>query len=185
MAKRKKYDKDCWDLMEFITGTIRGRKVNGKGYYEFKKGYKKKDIKSIRRICPHWIIDEKKNRAVQAVRLIYDKNGRPTGNVYCAVCHAEFPLMPYTDPYRYVSEVEDTLALVNQIEYWDFYAGGSKENLKMFDALRKYLPRFAKVAGRVSKAYQHKDKMEQTIEAEKNGLGFKFHTGSWTETDQD
>lgn len=180
MAKRKKYDRETWDLMESVTMMIRPGKDDN-GNYRLKKGFKKKDVKRIRRQCPHWVLD-KKGRPVTAVKLLRDRNGNPTGEVQCRVCRAIFPLIPSSDPDEYVDAVEKTEELVNQIEYWDVYAGGSKENMKMFLALRQYLPRFVKVAGRVAKAYKNKDKMSATTEAAKHGAGFGFHTNQWIET---
>lgn len=180
MAKRKKYDRETWDLMESVTMMIRPGK-DDEGNYRLKKGFKKKDVKRIRRQCPHWVLD-KKGRPVTAVKLLRDDEGIPTGKVQCRVCKAVFPLVPSSDPKTYVASVSRVEALINQVEYWDVYAGGSKDNMKMFLALRQYLPRFVKVAGRVAKAYKNKDKLSATTEAAKHGSGFKFFTGQWIDT---
>lgn len=180
MAKRKNFARECWDLMETITSMVRPA-YDKKGNYKIKKGFKKKDIRSIRRKCPHWLIG-KHDKPTQAVRLIRNEDGTPTGMVECRFCHERFPLIPYEDQAKYDYICNQFMQIVNQLEYWDVDMGGSKDNLKMFIALREYTPRLRKVAESVRKAFARKDKISRSKEAAQMGNGFRFHGGGWTET---
>ena len=171
---RKLYSKDTWDLMSSISKMIKPDPSNEK--FKWKKGYSKKNIKRIKRECPHWYIN-KKNHAVSALMVDNEREGYAV----CRICGAKFPtsILSYGE---YIARTRAFLEIVNQIEFWDVEAtGGHKSSMNTYMALRHYIPRFLKSAKNIGKVVNKKNKTEATIEARKNSRPFRMHAGTWNE----
>lgn len=149
MAKKsKKIEKETRRLIEGITDLV--KKKGNK--YKFKTK-NKKQIKRVKRTCPHWNI--RKGKEIPTV--VRDKD-RPD-HWRCIICGATWPVSPGKAE-DYDRRVAKMLEHVNQIQFWAVKLGGDAEDTKMFLKLKELLPRFAKVSKQVVKQVNKKNLWE-------------------------
>lgn len=145
----KRVEKETRRLIESVSETVK-KKGNS---YKF-KSKNKKVVKKIKKTCVHWVYHKKKE--VPAL----DQHPTKTNWWKCSICGAEFPIIPL-NPEDYKEPVDYTLALVNQIQFYAVMLGGDADDTRMFLRLKKDLPDFEKVARRVAKKINQKEKFER------------------------
>ena len=161
MAKKTKIEKETRRLIEGISDLIKKKGDR----YKFKTK-SKKDIKKIKRQCPHWVIRKGKERPATFIDPTNPSNWK------CAICGQSFPIMPariekdddgnvYNE---YIDSAEKTLRLVNQIQFWSVKLGGDATDTKMFLRLRNDLVRFEKVSRQVVKQVNKRQAMDRNKE---------------------
>lgn len=162
MAKKsKKIEKETRRLIEGISDLVKKKGDR----YKFKTK-SKKAIKKIKKQCPHWVIQKGKERPTVFVDPMNSKNWK------CSICGASFPIRPakiekdadgvvYNE---YEIKSRQTLALVNQIQFWSVKLGGDATDTKMFLRLRNDLVRFEKVARQVVKQVNKRQAMDRNRE---------------------
>ncbi len=153
MAKKsKKVEKETRKLMESIGDLVKKKSDR----YKFKTK-SKKQIKRVKKTCPHWIYRKGK----ECPTVVRDNEHPDMWR--CTICGALFPVAPQTLE-EYMAQTEAMLASVNQMQFWGVKLGGDAEDTKMFLKLREYLPRFEKVSKHILKAVNRRQAWEENRE---------------------
>lgn len=150
MAKKsKKVEKETRRLMESIADLVKKKGDR----YKFKTK-SKKQIKRIKKTCPHWIT--RKGKDVPTV----SKDPNNPNNWKCNICGSTFPVEPLKLE-EYEAATASMLSLVNQIQFYSVKLGGDASDTKMFLNLKQNLPRFNRVAKQVLKRVNQRQAWEQ------------------------
>lgn len=156
MGKKKvKCEKETKKLIEGISDLV--KRKNDK--YKF-KSKKKKVIKKVKKTCFHWV--ERKGKLVPAVK----QDPENPGNWKCQICGHSFPIKPLDSKKDYTREINNMIALVDQMQFWSVKLGGDKDDTKMFIELKQMLPRFEKVSRQILKRVNQREEFEEN---RKNG----------------
>jgi hypothetical protein len=147
--KSKNIEKETRRLMESISDLIK-RKGDR---FKFKSG-KKKQIRRVKRVCPHWIF--RKGKEVPTVTQ--DPNNPK--NWKCKICGATFPINPLEDG-RYFEIGEKFLELVNQTQFFSVKMGGDAEDTKVFLKLKELVPRYLKIQKNIIKQIVKRQKWDE------------------------
>jgi len=168
MKKSKRIDKKTRDLIDSISDLI--RRKNKDNEYRF-KGVKKKQLKSIKQTCPHWIA--RKGRYDPAVYTI------DNDFFACRICGKKFPINPLTkDEYETASEA--FLAMVNQVFLYSVQLGGDSADSETLIKLKRLVPRFAKIANNVAKALdKRKEEEKRKSQAQSNSQFSNYSSYSY------
>lgn len=164
MAKKdKKIEKETRRLMETVADMI---KKKSDGRYKFKKG-KKKQIKAIKRSCPHWI--PRKGKPVPTTTQ--------EGDMWvCRICGARFPVKPLSLD-EYYQSADKFLELVNQMQFWAVKMGGDKRDTEMFLRLKMNVPRFKRVAKQIHKRVNSREAWETNKNRAETLAQFSMYSG--------
>ena len=141
MAKKKtnRIEKETRKLIETTSDLIRERPD---GSFKI-KGRKKKEVKNIKLLCPHWIIKKRKERAT-----VIDAD--EPGVFQCRLCNAKFWRNPLDN--KNIDDICDyASALVHQIGFYMILTGCDTEDAQIITKLKRTLPRFRKMAKNVSR----------------------------------
>lgn len=131
--KNKKIEKETRKVIEAISDLV--KKKNGS--YKFKAG-KRKQIKSIKKTCMHWLI--RGGKEVPSVKM----DPENPANFKCELCGKSFPIKPLSfEEYDVIADQFE--AIVNQAAFYSVRLGGSAEDTKMLLNLKKVTPRFKKI----------------------------------------
>ena len=168
MSKKKKVEKETRRLIEAVSDTIKRRKDGG---YKF-KSKKKKVVKKIKTSCLHWVI--RKGKEVPCVHQDPDH----AGNWKCDICGASFPIRPLDDE-QYRKVIDDTLQMINQLQFWSVKMGGNKEDTKLFIQLKKLMKdHFTKSQKHIVKSINKRQSWEDRAKQNSDGLAqFDSYTG--------
>lgn len=174
MAKNKKIEKETRRLIEGISDLIKKKGDR----YKFKTK-SKKDIKKIKRTCPHWVIRKGKERPATILDSVDNTKWR------CAICGQTFPIKPAEirrgqngEVYNEYEEATGrALELINQIQFWSVKLGGDATDTKMFLRLRSDLVRFNKVAKQVVKQVNKRQAMDRNRERSDIMSQFNAYSG--------
>jgi len=151
MAKKnKKIEKETRRLIEAISDVVRRKD----GKYKF-KGLNKKEIRTLKRDCPHWII-----RKGTAVPTVVESQQSP-GFWTCELCGASFKVRPFDDLRQYQAACKQFLSVVDQVFFYSVRMGGDADDTRMFLMLKKLVPRFGKVAKNAMKQLKKKEEYEK------------------------
>lgn len=150
MAKKKskKIEKETRRLIEGIGDLVKKKKGDG---YKFKTR-KKKEVKKIKKTCPHWIIRKGK----EVPTIMPDVN---PANWKCTICGATFPIRPGTDD-EYQEVANKFLSYVNQVQFFSIKMGGNADDTKLLLQLKQLVPRYIKAQKNIIKTVNKRQEWE-------------------------
>lgn len=138
--KNKKIDKETLRLIESVTDMVKKKKdESGNEIYKFQKGIKRKQIKQIKRSCPHWILNKK-----QSLTPLVEQD--PTNPSYwvCKLCGHPIP-KAFLTPEQYKQASDNYLALIDQAMVYLIKLGGDSDDAKILLKLKENVPKARKI----------------------------------------
>lgn len=161
MAKKNKarIDKNTRKIIENISDLISKRK-NGDGFKIKAKG---KQVKQIKRTCAHWMF--RKGKLLPAVAV----SNEIKGELKCLICGKTFPENSLT-PEEANDMCRAFLQMVDQAFFFSVKMGGDASDAKIFETLKRVVPRFNKIYNNEMKHLNKFIKQEQQRKENLDGL---------------
>ena len=162
--KRIKMEKETKRLVEGISHLV--KKSTDGNRFKFKK-HSKRDLKKLKKICPHWIIRNGEEHS--ALRI--DRRDPP--NVRrCGICGARFQIYPKTKN-QYQHDFDIVLSDINQIEYYLVKLGGSAPDIKLITRLKEDIPRMLKVTQNIARITEKRNRNKMAAKGQGGNRGIE------------